>query len=135
MFVDASALVAILTKEPGNETLSARIEMAKRCSTSAIAIWETGVRLTSKSKVTVDEAQNVIDNFLRDAQIEIIPIGAAESGLALEAFDRFGKRRHPAALNMGDCFAYACAKAAKVPLLYVGNDFAQTDVNAGFPPQ
>ncbi|CAN5295645.1 hypothetical protein BH09PSE1_BH09PSE1_29370 [soil metagenome] len=60
----------------------------------------------------------------------MMSIGASEHRLALEAFDRFGKGRHPAALNMGDCFAYACAKSLAVPLLYKGDDFAQTDVEA-----
>jgi ribonuclease VapC len=135
MFVDASAMVAILTEESGFEALAASLDSTEGCTTSAIAIWETTVRLTSKLRYTVPEAQAAMTRFLKASQIEIIAIGAAESDLALEAFDRFGKRRHPDALNMGDCFAYACAKAAKVPLLYVGNDFAQTDVNAGFPPQ
>jgi ribonuclease VapC len=132
MFIDASALVAILTCEPGHEKLSAQIEDARQCMTSAIAIWETAVRLTSKALVSVDEAKAIIRDFIAEARIEIVSIGRVESDLALDAFARYGKRRHPADLNMGDCFAYACAKAAQMPLLYVGNDFAQTDVNLGF---
>jgi ribonuclease VapC len=132
MFIDASVLVAILTKEPGNEEHSARIERTTGCTTSAIAIWETAVRLTTKTEVTVDDARTTIGTFIAQAGISIVDIGAIESVLALEAFARFGKRRHPAALNMGDCFAYACAKAHKAPLLFVGNDFTQTDVNDGF---
>jgi ribonuclease VapC len=129
MFVDASALVAILTTEPDHALLSARIEAADRCTTSAIAIWETTLRVTTKADVTVAKARSIVNTFLKDAAMEVVAIGAREADLATEAFARFGKRRHPAALNMGDCFAYACAKANKVPLLYVGNDFVQTDVN------
>ena len=63
-------------------------------------------------------------------QIAVVDMPAATADLAIDAYARYGKGRHPAALNFGDCFAYACAKHFDVPLLYKGNDFAQTDIGA-----
>lgn len=132
MFVDASAFVAILTEEAGFESLAATIESRQDCITSPIALWETVIRLSQKKSLAIVVAQQELSHFCRAAKIVQVPIDAAVALFSFEAYDRFGKRRHPAALNMGDCFAYACAKAHKVPLLYVGDDFALTDVNDGF---
>ena len=132
MFVDASAIVAILTEEPDGPALTIVLETTEGPITSAIAIWESAVRLMSKSTLSQEEAYDKIQLFLISAAIATVPIGAAEAEIALIAYGRYGKRRHPADLNMGDCFAYACAKTKAVPLLYIGNDFAQTDVNDSF---
>jgi ribonuclease VapC len=132
MFVDASAMVAIITEESGFESLVPHLDGSSGCITSAIAIWETTVRLTTKWKRPVPDASATVDQFRVSMGISLVEIGVEESRIALAAFDRFGKGRHPARLNMGDCFAYACAKVHRVPLLYVGNDFALTDVNDGF---
>jgi ribonuclease VapC len=67
--------------------------------------------------------------FLSVAGISVVTIAERECELALKAFDQFGKGRHPAALNMGDCFAYACAKTHGLPLLFKGNDFAKTNID------
>ena len=133
MFVDASAMVAIITEESGFETLIPQLDASSSsCVTSAIAIWETAVRLTTKWGRAVPDASATVEQFRVSMGISLVEIGAEESRIALEAFDRFGKGRHPARLNMGDCFAYACAKAHRMPLIFVGNDFALTDVNKGF---
>ena len=132
MFIDASAMVAILTDEPDNNLLVQRVRRADRRTTSAIAIWETVIRIMSKHTVTEDEAYGKISQFLAHSAIEVVSIGRHEARLATQAFEEFGKGRHPAALNLGDCFAYACARANEMPLLYVGSDFSQTDVNAGY---
>jgi ribonuclease VapC len=71
-----------------------------------------------------------IDRLLAQARAEVVPFTAEHAALALEGWRRFGKGRHPAGLNLGDCFAYALAKARGEPLLFKGNDFAQTDVKA-----
>ena len=73
-------------------------------------------------------AASAVEDFLILTEIEVRPVPAEVRGLALDAFDRFGKGRHPAALNFGDCFAYACARFAEAPLLYKGDDFPQTDI-------
>ena len=128
MFLDASAIVAMLTDEPDGERLAGILAVAKAPITSAIAIYETVARLMRKSSLSGEEARAVVNDFLRTAQVRIAPIGAAEAEAALIAFERYGKRRHPADLNMGDCFAYACAKTNGVKLLYIGNDFSKTDL-------
>lgn len=132
MFVDASAMVAILTEEPAGPALAKRLAQAAGRATSAIAIWETVIRLMSKSTLSEEEAYAKISQFLALSAIKVAAIGRNEARLATQAFANYGKGRHPAALNMGDCFAYACAKTNEMPLLYIGNDFSQTDVNAGY---
>jgi ribonuclease VapC len=76
-------------------------------------------------------AQRIVDRFLGAARAEIIPITEEIGRGAISAFERFGRGRHPARLNMGDCFAYACARALDVPLLFKGDGFSQTDIAAG----
>ena len=132
MFVDASAMVAILTGEADGPALIAAIDGASGLITSPIAIWETVVRLMSKTTLSESEASGTVQQFLAASGIATIAIGADEAARATSAYARYGKRRHPADLNMGDCFAYACAKAHGVALLYIGNDFGETDVNEGF---
>jgi len=129
MFIDASAMVAMLTDEPEGDRLARVLEEDENPITSAIAIYETVARLMSKSSLSGEEARRTVGEFLRTASVQIVTIGEREADMALRAFERFGKRRHPAGLNMGDCFAYACAKAHGAPLLFIGDDFTQTDVN------
>lgn len=74
------------------------------------------------------EAGEAFDDFLKAAGIEIAPVTAEQARLARQAYRRFGKGRHPAALNLGDCFAYALAVAEGEPLLFKGEDFARTDL-------
>ena len=76
----------------------------------------------------VQNAASAVEDFLILTEIEVRPVTADVRRLALEAFDRFGKGRHSAALNFGDCFAYACARFTGAPLLYKGDDFPQTDI-------
>ena len=95
-------------------------------------IWETTVRLVIKRSPSEEQARAEVDEFREISEIEIVPIGGDEARLATQAFANYSKGRHPAALNMGDCLAYACAKVNEMPLLFVGNDFSQTDVNAGY---
>ncbi len=74
------------------------------------------------------EARTVLEILLQNISAEIVPINSKTADAAINAFARFGKGRHPAGLNMGDCFAYACAKELGVPLLFKGDDFAKTDI-------
>jgi ribonuclease VapC len=130
MFVDASALCAILLDEPDGEAYAAKIQAASSPCTSPIAIFETALAIVRVLKVDVAAARREIDNFLRVGRIEIVSIGDAEAARALDAFERYGKGRHPAKLNMGDCFAYACARTRGVSLLFKGDDFSRTDIAA-----
>jgi ribonuclease VapC len=124
MFVDASALLAVLLKEPDGQHFTRAMENAERLFTLPIAIFETVERTCARR-----EAQRAVEQALRIANIEIVPIDRETGDLALEAFERCGKGRgHKAQLNTGDCFSYACAKTLGVALLYKGNDFAATDL-------
>ena len=132
MFVDASAIVAILTQEPEADPLIDRLERAVRPITSAIAIFEATLGLCRKSYVSVEEAEADVAAFLTSARVTLVPIATNEATTALHAFSRYGKGRgHPAQLNMGDCFAYAVASSHRTSLLYKGNDFNKTDIGAG----
>jgi len=131
MFIDASAIVAMLTDEADGAELADRMAAAAERSTSPIAIFESVAGIARKRSFSLDEARTIVMRFLEMADVHLMPIGAAESDAALIAFERFGKGRHPAALNMGDCFAYACAATRGQALLFKGDDFTRTDMEAG----
>ena len=128
MFVDASALCAILLGEPDADALAIKLSQAPYRLTSAVAVFETVRALNRVVEMDVSEARAVVARFLDAAEITTVPIGDAERDAALDAMQRFGKGRHPAKLNMGDCFAYACARTHAAPLLFKGDDFGQTDI-------
>lgn len=129
MFVDASALIAILLREPEADDLSERLQAAARCYTSPVAVFETVAAIMRKLAASYLVADNHVQALLTTADIAVIPITDEIGRAALLAFDRYGKGRgHPAQLNMGDCFAYACARVLGAPLLYKGDDFSRTDL-------
>jgi len=128
MFVDASAMVAILASEEDAGALAARLGQAQRAYTSPVAIYETVLGLARVTGMRGVESRALVSEFLDEAGIETILITDSIADMAIDAFDRFGKGRHKAALNLGDCFAYACALALESPLLFKGQDFPQTDV-------
>lgn len=130
MFIDASALCAILLGEDDAARFADKIEAAPSAVTSAIAVFETVRAVLRQARGDAGRARAIVADFLREAEVECIEIGLAECESALEAMARFGKGRHPAALNMGDCFAYACARSRGLPLLFKGDDFAKTDIAA-----
>jgi ribonuclease VapC len=130
MFVDASALTAMLAEEHDGVILMTKMQKAFIRSTSPLAVWEATVALARLTGKTVAEAKRGMERFLDLADIDVEPISADVAALAIDAFDRFGKGRHKARLNMGDCFAYACARHLDQPLLYKGDDFARTDIEA-----
>jgi ribonuclease VapC len=128
MFLDASAVIAILVKEADWELLDSKIEKAKLRQTSALAIYEAVLGIARKLSCGVEEARLAVGNFLKEASVITIVIDATIGAEAIAAHERFGKGRHRARLNMGDCFAYACAKIHRVPLLCKGDDFIHTDI-------
>jgi len=131
MFVDASALTAILTDEADARTLAARLQQARRRITSPLAVWETAVAVARHFDLAIPDARDAVRAYLDLAGIQILAVPPDAADGALDAYDRFGKGWHPAGLNFGDCFAYACARAHQVPLLYKGNDFPLADIEAG----
>lgn len=130
MFVDASAIVAILAREPEADRLSDRILSHEDPLTSAVAIYEATTAIVRLKQAQFDAAQDIVASFLESARIRTVVIGADEAVAALEAHKRFGKGRgHLARLNMGDCFAYACARTNGRQLLFKGDDFGHTDID------
>jgi ribonuclease VapC len=129
MFVDASAIVAILTREPEADAFADLLEKASSPITSPIAIFEAVLGICRKRHGSVEEARSDVRDFLRVAAVQTVAITDKEAELALDAFSRYGKGRgHPAQLNMGDCFAYAVAKTERTELLFKGEDFEKTDI-------
>lgn len=125
MVIDTSAIIAILFHEAERDEFLQALARHSIRRMSAASLVETGVVLTRKRR---DEADASLRRLLTAAAIRIDPVTAEHAALAWEAARTFGKGRHPAALNFGDTFAYALAKATGEPLLYKGGDFAQTDV-------
>ncbi len=129
MFVDASAIVAILTREPEAEALANLLEAAPSPITSPIAIFEAALGLCRKRYASVAEAEADVREFLAVARVRIVSITTGEAETALNAFSRYGKGRgHPAQLNLGDCFAYAVARNYGTTLMFKGDDFSKTDI-------
>ena len=127
MIVDSSAIVAIVLREPGWESVVARLGAASAPAIAAPTLAEVGLVLTAKMGA---DARLVLSQFVQETGLTIIPFGEAHWRIAVEAYTRFGKGRHPAALNFGDCLTYAVARMAGQPLLFVGEDFAKTDLPA-----
>ena len=130
MFIDASAIVAMMTNESDAGSLSARLMSSASRMTSAMALWEASVAYGRISGLEPRTALREVEAYIRPLEIDVIAIDASATAAAVDAYQRFGKGRHPAGLNFGDCFAYACARQRAVPLLYKGDDFSQTDIDA-----
>jgi ribonuclease VapC len=124
MVVDTSALIAILLDEPEAARFGRLIATTPRCVMSAGSYVEFG--MLAASRRGYDAA--TVDAALERWQLGIMPVTPAQARLALGAFHRYGKGRHAAGLNYGDCFAYALAKERGEPLLFKGDDFARTDI-------
>jgi ribonuclease VapC len=125
MVIDTSALAAIFFHEPERDAFRNAIVAASNRLISAATVLEAGMVIEGRRG---GGAGREFDLFLVRAQIKIVPIDAELADLARSAWRKYGKGRHPAALNFGDCFSYALAKATGEPLLAKGTDFASTDV-------
>jgi len=124
MILDSSAIVAIILKEKEAEALGRVISNSKSVAISSATLLEAGIVLGNY----LGFETTVLHRFLQVAEVEIIPFTEMHWQYALKAYKIFGKGRHPAALNFGDCFSYATAKLAKKPLLFKGDDFVKTDI-------
>jgi ribonuclease VapC len=125
LVVDTSAVVALLLREDGHAQLLDAFEGAAHVLIAAPTLVEVGIVMEAKKGPT---AVAVIDQLVRDAPLDVVPFDHPLAARALEGWRRFGKGRHPAALNFGDCFAYALAVERGDAVLCVGDDFAATDV-------
>ncbi len=127
MVIDTSALLAILQDEPERRRFNEILEAAETRSLSAATFVETSIVIESRFGAV---GLRDLDALLAKASIALVEVSPEQARLARDAFSQFGKGRHPAGLNFGDCFSYALAKALGEPLLYKGEDFARTDVDA-----
>jgi ribonuclease VapC len=125
MVIDTSALVAIFLAEPERKLLLDLVLQAETRMISAATVLETGIVLEARRG---ESAGREFDLFLVRANLQVVAVDSEQTEIARSAWRRYGKGRHPAALNFGDCFVYALAKFAGEPLLVKGTDFAATDI-------
>jgi ribonuclease VapC len=124
VIVDSSALVSIVLREPGWEVLVDKLS-AGPVGAGAPTLAEAGVVLTAKLGA---RGRSLLARVVQEARIAVVPFTDEYWPIAIDAYARFGKGRHAASLNFGDCLTYAVANLANQPLLYVGDDFAKTDL-------
>ena len=125
MILDASALLAIVFQEPGFETVLERIVAEVGVAAGAPSLTEAGIVLQARLG---GDADGLLERMLDELDIQEVPFGEVHWREAVDAFRRFGRGRHPAALNFGDCMTYAVAQLSGEPLLFVGDDFSLTDL-------
>ena len=131
MIIDTSALIAILRDEDDAREIALAIERAETRRISAANYLETAVAIDGSRDPV---ASRRFDELVSTAELHVEPVTYEQARIAREAYRDFGKGRHRAGLNFGDCFAYALAKDSREPLLFKGNDFAHTDVVPALPP-
>jgi len=125
MVLDSSAIIAIHLQEPGYEALIDSIEASDVIVVGTPTLLETAMVLSTRLG---HDARPLLLSFIRRLQAEVVPFNLDHQDVATTAFLRFGRGRHPAGLNFGDCMSYAIASVAEMPLLFTGNDFPQTDI-------
>ena len=125
MILDSSAVVTIFLKEPGHEMVRRKMVEAQVIGIGASTLVETAIVLSARLN---RDMRGSLARFTEENQVITIPFTEGHYGIAVTAWLKYGKGRHPAALNFGDCLSYAVARAADMPLLCVGDDFAQTDL-------
>lgn len=127
MILDSSAVLSIVFREPEYDVLVAKTLAAPLAGIGTPTLVETGVVLTARLG---NVRRGLLERFLDEFQVDEVPFGERHWRVAVDAYERFGRGRHPASLNFGDCLAYACAQVADDELLFVGDDFSRTDVRA-----
>ena len=125
MILDSSAVVAIIFQEPDHEALLEKLTDAEEVGIGTPTLVECGIVLSARLN---QDVRGFLARFLEEANVTVVPFTDAHYGIAIGAWLKYGKGRHAAALNFGDCLAYAVAKLAAMPLLCVGDDFPQTDL-------
>jgi ribonuclease VapC len=125
VIVDSSAVVAVLLRQPGYEPILEELARATDAAMGTPTLVETGIVLGARLGVP---GRTLLARFVQESGLVVVPFGDDHWGAAVDAFLRYGKGRHPAGLNFGDCLTYAVARLADEPLLCLGDDFAQTDL-------
>lgn len=133
IYVDASTVVSALLNEPEAERVVDVMSSGGRFVTSPVGVFEMAAALSRTTNVDPSAAADLVRRFLERFDVEVVELRAEHAIDALGAFARFGKGRHPARLNMGDCFAYATARSLDAAILFVGDDFTRTDLAAASP--
>jgi ribonuclease VapC len=130
MILDTSAVIAVVFGEPGSQAFVDAISAAPSCRISAASLLEASIVAESRGG---DLAVRQCDSFFRTSRIAVEPVTEEQALLARQGYSEFGKGRHPASLNFGDCFSYALAKSTGEPLLFKGDDFHKTDIQPALP--
>ena len=125
MVIDTSGLIAVIANEPEQAVFVESMKKADKTLLSAASLVEANIVLM---RGKVPNAASQLAAFLEEAEVEVVPVDEEQAQLAVEAYRRYGKGRHPARLNFGDCFVYALAKQRGEPLLFKGDDFSKTDL-------
>ena len=128
MFIDSSALVAILVGEGDADELALKMKTGDPLLTSPLVRYEASLGISRARKIDVADPDSVVTRFLTHYGVRTISVTEEIGQAAILAFERFGKGRHRARLNLGDCFSYACARLYRVPLLCKGDDFIHADI-------
>ena len=127
MTLDSSAVVAMLLREEGHRRLAEAVGRAETVAIGAPTLLETDMAMVGRFE---QRGAALVEEFLEEHGVVVLSFDGRHRVAAKKAFARYGKGRHPAGLNYGDCMTYATARIAEHPLLFVGNDFAQTDIPA-----
>ena len=127
MIVDTSAITAIFFQEDGFEELLQKIDLVQQSGIGTPTLVECGIVLSARME---RDARGSLTRFLEETRIATLPFTDSHLNIAIGGWIKYGKGRHPASLNFGDCLTYAVAKVANMPLLYVGEDFKKTDLEA-----
>jgi len=130
MVIDTSALLAILQDEPERRAFNEAIEAADARRLSVVSFVELSIVIDTRFGAA---GQRDLDLFLERAGVELVPVDTEQARVARHAYSRFGRGRHAAGLNFGDCFSYALARVLGEPLLFKGDDFSRTDAMAALP--
>jgi ribonuclease VapC len=125
MILDSSAIVAIILKEPGYDLVLQKIIKARQAGVGAPTLVECTIVISSRLSL---DARGKLARFLDELNITVMPFTEVHYGTAIGAWLKYGKGRHPASLNFGDCITYAIAKVSGLPLLFLGDDFSKTDI-------
>lgn len=131
MILDSSAIVTVILHENGSDRVLDAMETADACRVGAPTLVESAMALTGKLG---DDGRTILLSLLQEVNVDVLSFGDAHWRTAQSAFVRYGKGRHPAALNFGDCLTYATAYVAGEPLLCVGDDFSRTDLELALKP-
>lgn len=134
MYIDASALIAIIVDEPEAEAFALAIRDSRTGRVTApIAVYEATLGVARVLACPVARARQLVVGLLKTASVTVVALDDRHADAAISAHERFGRGQHPAKLNMGDCFGYAVAAEAALPILFKGSDFSRTDLPSAFP--